>query len=453
MNGKIVIIDDEKSFLDSLYLFLKGMGYSISLAVNGKDGISLIEKESPNLVLCDLRMPGLSGIEVLERIKSIDPNIQVILLTAYDNISSTISAMQKGAYDYIQKPIDMNQLKIRVSRAIENQVLSQRLTAYITEDSDGFQIEKNLVGKSPNMREIFKYIGQLSSNRVTVLLEGESGTGKELIAKIIHYTGTTKNQPFIAVNCTALTESLLESELFGHVQGAFTGATGNKKGKFELAGEGTIFLDEISEISKKIQVKLLRILQEKEYEKVGGEVTLPMRARIIAATNRNLSELVAEGKFREDLYYRLQVFNIEVPPLRERKSDIPLITVHLLKKINAELHKSVNKIPYEVMEKLQSHNWVGNVRELENTLMQAVVLSKGDVLENENVLLSKKNILRKTKNDESKMSLADVEKRQIIIVLDKVNWNKQKACQILGITKPTLYQKLSKYEIKKPEYN
>jgi two-component system response regulator AtoC len=453
MNGKLVIIDDEKSFRDTLSIFLKNLGYSVSIAVNGQDGLSLIKKESPNLVLCDLRMPGLSGIEVLEKIKSIDPNIQVILLTAYDNISSTISAMQKGAYDYIQKPIDMNQLKIRVSQAMENQQLSQRLSAYITEDSEGFQIEKNLVGKSPNMREIFKYIGQLSLNKVTVLLEGESGTGKELIAKIIHYTGTTKNQPFIAVNCTALTESLLESELFGHVQGAFTGASNSKKGKFELAGEGTIFLDEISEISKKIQVKLLRVLQEKEFEKVGGEVTLPMRARIIAATNRKLSDLAAEGKFREDLYYRLQVFNIEVPPLRDRKSDIPLITVHLLKKINAELHKSVNKIPFEVMEKLQEHNWVGNVRELENTLMQAVVLSKGDVLETESILLSKKNVLRKSKSDEAKMSLADVEKRQIIIVLDKVNWNKQKACQILGITKPTLYQKLNKYNISKPELN
>jgi DNA-binding NtrC family response regulator len=451
MNGKIVIIDDEKSFRDTLNLYLVNLGYSVASAENGKAGLRLIEKEIPNLVLCDLRMPGLDGIEVLERIKSIDQNIQVILLTAFDNISSTIAAMQKGAYDYIQKPVDFEQLKIRVARAIENQTLSQRLSAYITEESDGFQIEKNLVGKSPNMREIFKYIGQLSLNKVTVLVEGESGTGKELIAKIIHYTGVTKEHPFIAVNCTALTESLLESELFGHVKGAFTGASANKKGKFELAGEGTIFLDEISEISKKTQVKLLRILQEKEFEKVGGEFTIPMRARIIAATNRNLQDLVAEGKFREDLYYRLQVFTIFVPPLRERKNDIPLITIHLLKKINAELHKNVKKVPFEVLEMLQEYNWVGNVRELENTLMQAVVLSKGDVLEKESVLIGEKRTARKTKTDDSKLSLADVEKRQIKIVLDKVNWNKQKACRILGITKPTLYQKLSKYEITKPD--
>ncbi|MBL1212749.1 MAG: sigma-54-dependent Fis family transcriptional regulator [Ignavibacteriae bacterium] len=452
MNAKIIIIDDEKSFRDTLSLYLVNLGYSVTSAENGKVGLKLIEKEIPNLVICDLRMPGLNGIEVLERIKNIDQNIQVILLTAFDNISSTIAAMQKGAYDYIQKPVDFEQLKIRAARAIENQSLSLRLSAYITEESDGFQIEKNLVGKSANMREIFKYIGQLSLNKVTVLVEGESGTGKELIAKIIHYTGVTKDQPFIAVNCTALTESLLESELFGHVRGAFTGASANKKGKFELAGEGTIFLDEISEISKKTQVKLLRILQEKEFEKVGGEFTIPMRARIIAATNRNLQDLVTEGKFREDLYYRLQVFTIFVPPLRDRKNDIPFITIHLLKKINAELHKNVNKVPFEVMEMLQEYNWVGNVRELENTLMQAVVLSKGDVLEKEAILLGKKSGSRKSKVDESKLSLAEVEKKQIKIVLDKVNWNKQKACRILGITKPTLYQKLSKYDLTKPDY-
>jgi two-component system response regulator AtoC len=451
MSSKIVIIDDEKSFRDTLKILLREQGYNVFSACNGKEGLKIIEREYPDLVLCDLRMPDLNGLEVLESIKQFDNDIQVILITAYDDISTTISAMQKGAYDYIQKPLDMNQLKIRVARAIENQTLSRHLSAYITEDSESYQLEKRLVGRNASMREIYKYIGQLSLNKVTVLIQGESGTGKELIARIIHFSGSTKKEPFIPVNCTALTESLLESELFGHVRGAFTGASNDKRGKFELAREGTIFLDEISELSHKTQVKLLRVLQEREFEKVGGEVTLSMKARIIAATNKNLADLVGEGKFREDLFYRLKVFTIDVPPLRERKEDIPLITVHLLRRINSELHKNVTKIPIEVMELLQNHNWIGNVRELENSLMQAIVLSKSDVLEKENILLRKTNFNKKSKVDESKLSLADVEKSHIKTVLDKEDWNKSRSCKILGISKPTLYQKIEKYKLSPPE--
>ncbi len=285
-------------------------------------------------------------------------------------------------------------------------------------------------------------------NRVTVLIHGESGTGKELISRIIHYSGITKDHPFIPVNCTALTESLLESELFGHVKGSFTGAIKDKKGKFELAGMGTIFLDEISEISPDLQVKLLRVIQEREFEKVGAESSNPMNARIITATNRNLEEMVREGQFREDLYYRLKVLSINIPPLRERKEDIPELVVHFLKKINNELHKKVRKIPFDVMEMLQNYRWTGNVRELENILMQAVVLSKGDVLEKENILLQE--IFRsETVADRTNLSLAEVEKEHITKILNAVNWNKKKAYTILGISKPTLNSKIRDYGISK----
>jgi transcriptional regulator with PAS, ATPase and Fis domain len=285
---------------------------------------------------------------------------------------------------------------------------------------------------------------------MTILVQGESGVGKEVISRMIHNTGITKNEPFIAVNCTALAGSLLESELFGHVKGSFTGAVRNKKGKFELSGRGTIFLDEISEISPDIQVKLLRVIQEKEFERVGDEISLPIQSRIIVATNKDLYKLVSEGKFREDLYYRLNVFKINIPPLRERKEDIPELVVNFLNKINRELHKNVHKVPYEVMEILKNHDWDGNVRELENTLQEAVVLTKEDVLEKEYLFLrnSKNNIDYSGKES---MSLVDVEKEHIQLILKKVNWDKQEACRILKISRPTLNKKIKDNNIESPK--
>jgi DNA-binding NtrC family response regulator len=351
-----------------------------------------------------------------------------------------------GAYDYIEKPLDIDRLTVMIKRALEGKKISEHLEITITKDSDEYRIENSLIGRTPAMKEVLKKIGKVSSNRVSILILGESGTGKELITKVIHYSGITKNFPFIPVNCTALSETLLESELFGHDKGSFTGAIRDKKGKFELAGEGTIFLDEISEISPNLQVKLLRVLQEKEFERVGGEVTIPMHARIVAATNKNLSELVKQGKFREDLYYRLKVFTIEVPPLRERKNDIPGLVIHLLQKINKELHKDVRKIPLEVMEMLQNYEWIGNVRELENTLYQAVVLSSDDVLKKENLLL-RKPVKPVNYGNNDCLSLAEVEKIHIEKILGKVNFNKTKACEILKISKPTLDSKIKKYKI------
>ncbi len=446
--AKILVIDDDVQIRELLNVNLKEMGHNVLLVDSGRKGIAAVENESPELVICDLILPDINGIKVLEEIKEYNPKIQVILITAYYDISSIIKAMQKGSFDYLQKPLDFDQLRIKISRALEIQSVSEQLESYITEDSEEYQLENSLIGRTPLMQDIAKYIGQLSSNRVSVLLQGESGTGKELIAKIIHFTGISKDKPFIAVNCSALAENLLESELFGHEKGAFTGAIKNKKGKFELAHDGTIFLDEIAELSINLQAKLLRVLQEREFEKVGGEETIPMKARIIAASNKNIEKLVEEGKFREDLYYRLRVFTITMPPLRNRKEDIPLLVVHFLKKINNELHKSVKKIPIKVMDKLQAHSWPGNVRELENTLRQAVVLSNSDVLLSENILVAPTtNANPQDDCYEANLSLAEIEKRHILKVLESVNGDKVKATAILGISKPTLYSKIEKYHL------
>jgi DNA-binding NtrC family response regulator len=440
----ILIIDDDESFGETLEIFLSDMGCRILRANNGKIGLDIVEREHPDLVITDYKMPQLNGLQVLKRIKEIDMKIQVIMLTAFEDMDSTIKAMQFGAYDYVEK-LELERIKTITKRALESKKLSERLVIAISEDSSDYQLENSLVGSTKAMKEIYKKIGKISSTKVNVLIQGESGTGKELITKIIHYTGITHDQPFIAVNCTALSESLLESELFGHVKGAFTGAIRDKKGKFELAEEGTIFLDEISEISPNLQVKLLRVLQEREFERVGGEITIPMKARVVSASNKNLAEWVKLGKFREDLFYRLKVFTIEIPPLRERKEDIPKLVVHFLKKINKELHKNVWKIPYEVMEVLQTHEWVGNVRELENTLLQAVVLAKGDVMEKEYILLKNNEIVTNNEVSKAHLSLADIEKSHIKLVLEEVNWDKQIASKILGIAKTTLYNKIEAY--------
>jgi two-component system response regulator AtoC len=440
----ILIIDDDESFGETLEIFLADMGCRILRANNGKVGLDIVEREHPDLVITDYKMPHLNGLQVLKRIKEIDSKIQVIMLTAFEDMDSTIKAMQLGAYDYVEK-LELERIKAITKRALESKKLSERLVIAISEDSSDYQLENSLVGSTKAMKEIYKKIGKISSNKVNVLIQGESGTGKELITKIIHYTGITHDQPFIAVNCTALSESLLESELFGHVKGAFTGAIRDKKGKFELAEEGTIFLDEISEISPNLQVKLLRILQEREFERVGGEITIPMKARVVSASNKNLDEWVKLGKFREDLFYRLKVFTIEIPPLRERKEDIPKLVVHFLKKINKELHKNVWKIPYEVMELLQTHDWVGNVRELENTLLQAVVLAKGDVMEKEYILLKNDEIVKNEDLSKANLSLAEIERAHIKLVLENVNWDKQLASKILGIAKTTLYNKIETY--------
>jgi len=445
--NKILVVDDDQSIRKTLSNYLKKLNYEVYSAENGLKGIEIAKIELPDLVITDIKMPEADGFEVLKKVKEIDSHIHVIMMTAFDDMHSTVKAMQQGAYDYIDKPLEIDKLKITINRALENKRMSEKLDSFISDETEQYKLENTLIGKASSMKGVYKKIGQTSSSRVTVLIEGESGTGKELVARAIHYSGITKDNPFIPVNCTALTESLLESELFGHVKGSFTGSIRDKKGKFELADKGTIFLDEISEISPNLQVQLLRVLQQKEFERVGGETLIPMKARIIAATNKDLHQLVQDGKFREDLYFRLKVVSINLPPLRERLEDIPLLVSHFLAKINKELHKNVTKVPKESMTMLENHYWVGNVRELENTLMQAVVLSSDDILNKENVLLRKLEPGEIKGDGVQFITLAESEKNHIKKVLIAVKWDKNKAHKILGISLPTLYSKIENYKL------
>ena len=447
---KILIIDDNKLILKTLKTTLSKAGYAIIEAEDGEAGLLLIRSEHPDLVITDYQMPGIDGLEVLSEIRKLKINLPVILLTGFGDIVLTIKSIQLGAFDYLEKPFSPVQLISTIQHALNSVKRSNNLKEVFRKDiSSESMLEDNLlVGKTPQMKEIFKNIGLISMNKVNVLIQGDTGTGKELIARLIHFSGITRDKPLVVVNCSALTETLLDSELFGHVKGSFTDSIRDKKGKFELAGEGTIFLDEISEISLNTQVKLLRVIQELEFEKVGGEATIPMKARIIAATNRNLEKLIEQGKFREDLYYRLKVFTITLPPLRERKEDIRDLVIHFLYKLNKRFNRNVIKIGEDVIEMLQKHDWYGNVRELENTILQAIIMSKNDVLEKENITLNSR--LHHTPNEMQVpqfRSLSDLEKYHIKRILDEVKWNKLEASRVLDITRPTLNAKIEKYNL------
>lgn len=449
---KILIIDDNKLIRKTLKDSLTKAGYTPLEAEDGETGLQLVRTEQPDLVITDFQMPGISGLDVLSEIRKLNMSIPVIVLTAYGDVVLTIKSIQQGAFDFLEKPIDPVQLKSTIQRALDSVKVSNSLNEVLHEEaSSESMLEDNiLVGKTSQMKEIFKNIGRISLNKVNVLIQGETGTGKELIARLVHYAGITSKEPLVIVNCSALTETLLESELFGHVKGSFTGSIRDKKGKFELAGEGSIFLDEISEISLNTQVKLLRVIQELEFERVGGEEVIPMKARIIAATNKNLEELIKLGKFREDLYYRLKVFTIDLPPLRERKDDIRDLVIHFLHKLNKRFNKNVVKIGEGVIEMLQSHDWYGNVRELENTILQAIVMAKSDVLEKEYIILNNRqqqDAPAKAVEVPQYRSLADLEKYHIKRILDEVKWNKLEASHILEITRPTLNAKIEKYNL------
>ena len=457
--GRILIIDDDDSVRESLEVNLTEQNYEVETAPDGRAGIEIFKTRKPDLIITDLRMKEMDGLKVLGLVKEADAKVPVIVMTAFDDMVSTIKAMQLGAYDYIEKPINMGELKIAIPRALEIGKLPADIVVPWQDSTEEENQENVIVGKSREIKEMLKKIGQVSSSRVNVLIQGESGTGKELVSRVIHGSGVTKDFPFIPVDVSALPETLLESELFGHVKGAFTGATKDRKGRFELAGEGTVFLDEVSEISLHLQVKLLRVLQEREFERLGEGIRVPMRARIIAATNRNLEELVRKGLFREDLFYRISVFKIDLPPLRDRKEDIPALIVYLLKKINRELHKKVVKIPRDTVQVLQNHEWIGNIRELENVLMQAVVLAKGDILERENIIFRdvassapwsaplETNVPTTTDDDSNVLSLRMTEKEHIRFVLDKTKWDKTEAAKILKVSRQTLYNKIRAYKI------
>lgn len=448
---KILVIDDNKIIRKTLKGVLCKVGYTIIEAEDGETGLQLVRSEHPELVITDFQMPGINGIEVLSEIRKLKVAIPVLVLTSYGHVVLTIKAIQLGAFDFLEKPVDPSLLKSTVQLALNSVKVSNSLNAVPHEDNSSASMPEDniMVSRAPKMKEIFKNIGRISMNKVNVLIEGETGTGKELIARLIHFSGVTSDKPLVVVNCSALTETLLESELFGHVKGSFTDSIRDKKGKFELAGEGSIFLDEISEISLNTQVKLLRVIQELEFERVGGEAPIPMKARIIAATNKSLEKLIEEGKFREDLYYRLKVFTIDLPPLRERKEDIRDLVNHFLHKLNKQYGKNVIKVGDGVIEMLQEHEWHGNIRELKNTVLQAIIMSKNDVLEKENITINVRIHNNHTDDPEMSelLSLADMEKNHIRHVLDTVNWNKLDASRILKITRPTLNAKIEKYNL------
>ena len=446
---KILIIDDEQLYRTMLKQTLVKDGYTTIEAENGETGLALVRTEHPDLVLTDFRMPGMDGLEVIAEIQKLNPRLPVVLFTAFGDVALTIRSIQVGAFDFLEKPFNPLQLKITVHNALNSIRLSNSLNEVLGNVVSGENMpEDNIpMGKTPEMKEIFKNIGRISLNKVNVLIQGETGTGKELIARLIHFAGITRLNPFVTLNCSTLSEPLLESELFGQVKESFTGSVLEKKGKLELAGDGTIFLNEISEISLNTQVKLLRVIQDLEFEKVDGQEAIAMNARIIAATSHDLEILVKEGKFREDLYYRLKVFTIKLPPLRERKEDMRDLVIHFLHKLNKRMNKNVIKIGDGVIEMLQEHDWFGNLRELENTILQAVIMSKSDVLEKDNITLNRLQhaIVQPDYHLPPLRSLADVEKYQIERILIEVKWNKVEASRILEITRPTLNAKIEKY--------
>ena len=385
--SRLLIADDHESTREGLSLALEELGHSVQLAADGEEAIDRVKEYSFDLAIVDIKMPKKNGIEVLESIKATSPETNVVMMTAFGTIDLAVEAMQKGATDFITKPYTLEQIEIKIEQTLEGRRLSQENTYLRQEEELRYSFDE-IMGQGPKMQAVFHMIQTVAPTNSTVLIGGESGTGKELIARAIHQNSKRHERPFVKVNCAALAEGLLESELFGHEKGAFTNAIQQKAGRFEIADTGTLFLDEIGDLSLSTQVKLLRVLQEKEFERVGGTRTISVDVRLVSATNRNLPDRIKEGAFREDLYYRLNVVPIEVPPLRERREDIPLLIAHFLLKYNAEIGKKISEIHSSAMELLTTYPWFGNVRELENVIERAVVLAEGNVITAENLSLS-----------------------------------------------------------------
>ena len=412
-------------------------------ASTGAEGFRLASESTPSAIVLDMRLPDASGIDLIPELKKRAAEAPVLMITAHHDMATTILAMKAGAFDYIHKPIDIQAFDVALDRALEVRRLSRGTDYLSVEGGRSFDMD-DIVGTSPPMQQLFKDVGRVANSRATVLIQGESGTGKELIARVIH-SYSAPQKPFIGINCSAIVDTLLESELF-------TGAVQAKPGKFELAEDGSIFLDEIGELSQNLQAKLLRVLQEREVERVGGVRRIAIRARILAATNRDLGGEVRAGRFREDLYQRLKVVTLRLPSLRERLEDVPLLVEHLLVKINQRLHKNLRRVPREVIEKLQRRPWPGNVRELENVLTRAAVLSQGDMLLEEHLvdpgITARQDgpVLPPAVNDRI-ATLDEVERDHIVRVWALTKGHKGKTCQMLGISRPTLERKLKKYAI------
>jgi DNA-binding NtrC family response regulator len=439
-----LVIDDDQSIRRTLELHLTDEGYDVLTAADGEEGARLAIDEAVDFVLLDLRLPKMDGYEVLKAIKAEKPNLSVVMITAFDDMETAIEAIRLGAIDHLGKPLDLDELGEVLAKIDEISNLTAQGVSFC--DTPEFGMSPNtIVGRGKAMKTVYKTIGAVADSRATVLIHGASGTGKELVARAIHYNSQFRERPFIPVVCSALAANVLESELFGHEKGAFTGAYQAKPGKFELAEGGTLFLDEISEVSPDIQLKLLRFLQEKEFERVGGVTTIRSDVRVVAASNKDLAALVADGTFRRDLYYRLRVVSINLPPLRERAEDIELLVQYFLEKVRRELGKQISVVPEEVMKMIRAYSWPGNVRELENALRRAVLLSPSDVLLPDALQLDA---------PEAQLvmplmikSIGEVEREHIENILVYTGFEKKQAADILKISRPTLDKRIREYGI------
>ncbi len=452
---KILIADDEESMTEWLEIAFKRERYGVLTANSGRAALDILNRTIVDLVVCDIMMPDMTGVEVLKECKRLSPETIFILITAYASSETAIEALQHGAYDYITKPFNLDELKNIIKHALEKKSLKQELALLKREIIK----ENTLIGRSPRMVEIYKLIGTIAATDSTVLIEGESGTGKELVARAIHQASPRRDKPFVSINCSAFPETLLESELFGYVKGAFTGADSNKKGLFEVADRGTLFLDEIGEMTPQIQVKLLRVLQEKKFRRLGSTEEIPIDVRIVAATNRDLKQALESGGFREDLYYRLAVIPIRVPPLRERREDLPLLVNHFLQKYSQKLGKGITRVSDEAFRYIETYDWPGNVRELENVIERAVTLEITSEVQPERLPEQVRGI-REQRADERTLPangidlesyLREQERRFLLQALQRSSWNQVEAAKLLRLSYRSLRHKLKIHNLRRSQ--
>lgn len=449
----VLIVDDEVGARESFKMILKN-DYEVFLAKDAEEAFLQIKVHSPDVILLDIILPDLDGLKVLEKIKQNDPDIIVIMITATKTVKTAVEAMKLGAYDYVTKPFDIDELRLIITRSLSTKALEQEVKFRREEMDKSFDFG-NIIGKSKSMKEIFKVVKQIADSKSTALIMGDSGTGKELISRAIHYNSNRKSYPFVTINCAAIPDTLIESELFGHEKGAFTNAIERKLGRFEVAHQGTLFLDEIGELSLATQAKILRFLEEKEFNRVGGSKTIKVDVRLITATNKNLNQLIKNGSFREDLYYRINVIPIVIPPLRERKEDIPILIDHFINKFSVENNKNVKGINKEALELLMQYEWPGNVRELENLVERVIALTFNEYIQLNELPLSFKNIPKINGLKESildgKVSFLQAEEefeREVILdALKKTNYIQSRAAEILGISRRILKYKMDKLGI------
>jgi DNA-binding NtrC family response regulator len=444
--GRILVVDDEPGTREGLSEILRDDGYQVSAAANGEEALEKIRAEAPDVVISDLKMPKLDGLGLLTRALEVDPDLGFILMTAFGTIKTAVDAMKSGAADYLVKPINTEEMEITVTRCLEKRRLIQETRGLRARIDARYRFE-NMVGNSPQMQAVFKTVAQVAPSRSNVLITGESGTGKELIAQAIHQHSPRKDKPFVVLNCASLSETLLESELFGHEKGSFTGAVARRRGRFEQADGGTLFLDEIGDVPLPTQVKLLRFLQEREFERVGGGETLHLDVRVVAATHGDLRKLIQEGKFREDLYYRLNVIQITMPPLRDRKADIPALVDHFIRRYAAENEKRIQGIEEAALQGLIRYDWPGNIRELENIIERAVVLCAGNRIMVDNL----PDLVAPAREGDGRfrftpgITLEEAERELILGTLDAVDGQVPRAAELLGISSRKIYYRLKEY--------